>query len=135
MANISLRRDRHSVSCLNAHLICITKYRRGVFTDPGLRNIEESFNKVALAMGFEIQDFNGESNHVHCLLSYPPKLSLSQITNSLKGVSSRYYRKAGFKCPSEKHLWSPSYYVSSVGGAPLEVLKQYIADQARPEVH
>ena len=64
--------------------------------------------------------------------SYPPKLSVSQITNALKGVSSRRYGQAGYKKPHVEALWSPSYFSVSVGGAPIEVLKQYIKDQSRP---
>lgn len=79
----------------------------------------------------------------------PPKLSLSQIVNSLKGVSSRRYGQAGYKKPHEEMevfageeflrktsaLWSPSYFAISVGGAPIEVLKEYIKNQSRPPLH
>ena len=113
----------------------MVKYRRSVFTDEGLRNIEDSFKVVAEKMDFEVKEFNGEGNHIHALIAYPPKLALSKIVNHLKGASSRNYRSAGFRCPSEKSLWSPSYFVVSCGGAPLEVIKQYIEQQARPEAH
>jgi putative transposase len=66
------------------------------------------------------------------LIEYPPKLSISQITNALKGVSSRRYGQAGNQKPHKEALWSPSYFAVSVGGAPLEVLKQYIKNQSRP---
>ena len=76
---------------------------------------------------------NGESDHVHALIEYPPKLSISVMVNSLKGVSSRRYGQAGYPKPYGKDaLWSPSYFVSSVGGATLEVLKCYIKDQEKP---
>ncbi len=95
--------------------------------------IKESFLDVAKKMDFQILEFNGEANHIHALIEYPPKLSISQIVNSLKGVSSRMYGKAGFKKPYGKDaLWSPSYFVSSVGGAPIEVLKKYIQNQEKP---
>jgi len=55
--------------------------------------------------------------------------------NSLKGVSSRRYGQLGFPKPYGKPaLWSPSYFVSSVGGAPIEVLKAYIQNQEKPSV-
>jgi putative transposase len=50
-------------------------------------------------MDFRILEFNGEAEHVHALIEYPPKLSISQITNALKGVSSRRYGQAGYKKP------------------------------------
>lgn len=135
MTTLRLRRGRHSVSSLQIHLVCVTKYRRNVFTDEGLKNVEDSFRTVAKKMDFEIKEFNGEENHIHVLISYQPKLAVSKIVNHLKGASSRNYRSAGFRCPSPKALWSPSYFVVSCGGAPLEVIKQYIEQQARPEAH
>jgi putative transposase len=126
------RKERHSVSDLKVHLICVTKYRRNVFDEAGLNLIEESFRAVAQKMDFQILEFNGEPDHVHTLIEYPPKLSISQIANSLKGVSSRRYGQAGYKKPHKEALWSPSYFVVSVGGAPLEVLKQCIKNQSRP---
>lgn len=127
-----LRKERHSVTNLLMHLVCVTKYRRKVFTGAGLRNLEETFRSVAGKMDFDIKEFNGEQDHIHILIEYPPKLSVSKIVNHLKGASSRRYRSAGFECPSDKSLWSPSYFATSVGGAPLEVIKQYIEKQERP---
>ncbi len=97
-------------------------------------------------MDFQVLEFNGEGNHVHCAIEYPPKLSVSQIVNALKGVSSRRYGQAGFKKPhkgearrtedsvrqTSQSLWSPSYFAISVGGAPLEILKEYIKNQEKP---
>jgi putative transposase len=82
-------------------------------------------------MNFQILEFNGEADQVHALIEYPPKLSISQIANALKGVSSRRYGQAGNKKPHKEALWSPSYFAVSVGGAPLEVLKRYINNQSR----
>jgi len=127
------RKERHSVSDLKLHLVCVSKYRRAVFTSENLELIEKSFKEVAKKMNFQILEFNGESDHIHALIEYPPKLSISAIVNALKGVSSRRYGQAGYPKPYGKDaLWSPSYFVSSVGGAPLEVLKRYIREQEKP---
>lgn len=131
----TLRKERNSVTSLRIHLICVTKYRRKLFTDFSLKVIEAAFEDVALKMNFLVEEFNGEEDHVHCLLSYPPKLSVSQMVNSLKGVSSRRYGQAGLPKPKKEALWSPSYFAASVGGAPIEVLKQYIEQQKRPGTH
>ena len=78
-------------------------------------------------MNFKILEFNGESDHILMLIEYPPKLSISGIVNALKGVSSRRYGQAELPKPYGKQaLWSPSYFVSSVGGAPLDILKKSI---------
>lgn len=125
------RKERHSITDLKIHLICVTKYRKSVFTVESLDLIEKSFREVATQMDFQIQEFNGEGDHVHVLIEYPPKLSISQMVNSLKGVSSRRYGQAGYQKPHKESLWSPSYFAISVGGATLEVLKQYIKEQSR----
>jgi putative transposase len=129
---IDYRRGRHSVTNLMSHLIFVPKYRRDIFTSESLAAIKESMLVVAESMNFKIIEFNGEADHVHLLVEYPPKLSISTLVNHLKGVSSRIYRQKNFKSPHKEHLWSPSYFAVSVGGAPLEVLMQYIKDQKSP---
>ncbi|MCM0592298.1 MAG: IS200/IS605 family transposase [Gloeotrichia echinulata DVL01] len=127
------RRERHSVTDLKLHLVCITKYRLPILTNESLALIKKSFSEVSEKMNFKVQELNGEVDHVHVLIEYPPKLFISQIVNALKGVSSRRYGQEGFKKPLGKDaLWSPSYFASSVGGAPLEVLKRYIQNQLKP---
>jgi putative transposase len=121
------RRERHSVTDLKIHLVCVTKYRDEIFGGEELKLIEEVFRHVATQMNFQILEISGEDEHVHALIEYPPKLSVSKIVNALKGVSSRRYGQAGFKKPHGKTaLWSPSYFAVSVGGAPIEVLIKYI---------
>ena len=127
-----LRRGRHSVSDLKYHLICVTKYRKRVLSNEGLEIIETAMRSAAKQSDIQIVEFNGESDHVHVLVDVPPKLSISKVINILKGVSSREYTKAGLPKPDQKHLWSPSYFASTVGGAPISVLKQYIENQSRP---
>ncbi len=86
----------------------------------------------------ELTEFNGESDPVHLLIHYPPKVALSKLINSLKGVSSRRIRQ---QFPDVKYhwtnkksgaLWSPRYFAGSVGGASIEILKQSIEQQNRP---
>ena len=71
-------------------------------------------------MDFQLLEIIGEADHVHLLIEYPPKLSVSQIVNSLKGVSSRMLRKEFTLTPHTDHLWSPSYFAISCGDAPTE---------------
>ncbi len=127
------RRERHSVTDLKVHLVCVAKYREEVFSEEELKIITEVFHHVAKQMDFQILEINGEDEHIHALIEYPPKLSVSKIVNALKGVSSRRYGQAGFKKPHDKTaLWSPSYFAVSVGGAPIKTLIQHIKEQSRP---
>ncbi|ONF42516.1 IS200/IS605 family transposase [Marinobacter lutaoensis] len=94
------------------------------------------FRKVCEDFEVELIEFNGESDHVHLLVNYPPKVQLSRLVNSLKGVSSRklklYHPELIKPAYLKNALWSPSYFAGSVGGAPLSVLKQYIEQQKTP---
>ena len=84
-----------------------------------------------------IVEFDGKNDHVHLMVNDPPKISLSKLVNSLKGVSSRYLRQE-FQDKIEKHfwkgvLWSPSYFVGSCEGAPLKIVRDYIQNQKTPD--
>lgn len=132
---MKFRKERHSVTDLKVHLVCVTKYHDQVFSAPQIELIEKVFCEVAKKMNIQILEINGETDHLHVLVEYPPKLSVSKMVNSLKGVSSRRFGQAGFKKPKNgKALWSPSYCAVSVGGAPIEVLIKYIKEQNRPAI-
>ncbi len=130
-----IRRGRHCVFEIYAHLVFVTKYRRSIFSDEHLKLIEQAASKVCEDFGGRLVEFNGETNHVHLLVNYPPKVSLSSLVNSLKGVTSRRLRSTFPEVEASYHkgqLWSPSYFAASCGGAPLETLKAYIEEQNRP---
>jgi putative transposase len=72
-------------------------------------------------MDVQIQEFNGEADHIHVLIEYPPKLSISSIVNVLKGVSSRRYGQAGYPKPYGKDaLWSPSLRCCTILNKPFK---------------
>jgi len=123
---------------LHAHLIFITKYRGKILDQPILERMAVIMEAVCLNFEVELNEFNGEQDHVHLLIHYPPKVQLSKLINSLKGVSSRMIRKeftqVKYHWIGKKSgaLWSPSYFAGSVGGASINVLRQYIEQQNRP---
>lgn len=133
---MELRKGRHCVFMMHVHLIFITKYRGKVFTHEHLKTMRETMDKVCSHFEAEIVEFNGEQDHVHLLVNYPPKVAVSKLVNSLKGVSSRklklHHPELNKPAYMKNALWSPSYFAGSVGGAPIEVLKQYIEQQDRP---
>jgi len=137
MATIGdIRTGRHCVFVLHAHLVFVTKFRHEVFTDRHLTRLEEIIRDVCTDFETELAEFNGEGEHVHLLVNYPPKVALSRLVNSLKGVSSRRMRQEFPELARHywraNKLWSGSYFAGSVGGAPLTVLRQYIEQQNRP---
>jgi putative transposase len=127
------RRGRHVVSALHVHLVFVTKYRRKVLTADMISYLTDVFREVCEDFGAELAECNGEDDHVHLLIEYPPKVPVSQLVNSLKGVSSRMLRKNFSVRTHRNHLWSPSYFAASCGGAPLSIIKQYIDNQRRPD--
>ncbi len=130
-----IRRGRHCVFALHVHLVFVTKYRRQVFDGDALQRLKVMFEKVCSDFQAQLVEMNGEAEHVHLLINYPPKRSVSSMVNSLKGVSSRLLR---IERPDiEKRywkdvLWSPSYFAASCGGAPLGIIKQYVEQQKTP---
>ena len=131
-----LRHGRHCVFALHAHLVFVTKYRRGVFTKEVIDDLRVIFAGVCLDFEAQLVEFDGEDDHVHLLVNYPPKVALSALVNSLKGVSSRMIRKKNYPSVRRKlwggALWSPSYFAASCGGAPIEIVRQYIEQQRTP---
>jgi putative transposase len=116
-------------------LVFITKYRRKVFDGDAIERLKVMFEKVCADFEAQLVEMNGAAEHVHLLIHYPPKRSVSSLVNSLKGVSSRLLRIA--RPDIEKHyckdvLWSPSYFAASCGGAPLGIIKQYLEQQKTP---
>lgn len=127
-----LRRERHSVSRLIVHLVCVTKYRRRVFDDAAIVWMQAHCAKVCSTMGARLLALDGEHDHMHLLIEYQPKLSVSVLVNALKGTSSRLLRKDRPDIAARYWrgvLWSPSYFVVSAGGAPLEKIKEYVEAQ------
>jgi putative transposase len=120
---------------MHAHLIFVTKYRRNVFDGDAIDRLKAHFVRVCADFEATLVEMNGEADHVHLLVEYPPKVSISALVRSLKGVSSRMLRQ---ERPDITHhywremLWSPSYFAASCGGAPLEIIRQYVEQQQRP---
>lgn len=126
------RRERHSVSRLTVHLVCVTKYRRKVFDAEALEWLRGHFAKVCGAMDCDLLACDGEADHLHAIIEYPPKVSVSGLVNALKGTSSRLLRKERPDIARRYFdgvLWSPSYFAASTGGAPLDVVRRYVEQQ------
>lgn len=107
-----------------------------MFTKEILDKLQIIFEQVCNEFESELVEFDGEDDHVHLLVHYPPKVSISKLVNSLKGVSSRKIRQSQYPSITKKlwggALWSPSYFAGSCGGAPIEIIRQYIEQQSTP---
>ena len=118
---IEYRSGRHCVFQLHAHLIFTPKYRRRVFEGVPIEAMRQILARVCEGFPVELAEFNGESDHVHLRVNFPPSVELSKLVNSLKGVSSRLLRKQFPELENrywKNVLWSRSYFAASCGGAP-----------------
>jgi len=130
-----LSRGRHCVSALHVHLVFVTKYRYRVFDRDALDRLRRLFAKICTDFESQLTDMDGQDHHVHLLVRYPPKVAISKLVNSLKGVSSRLLRQERPDLAPrywKGRLWSPSYFAASCGGASLNILESYIQQQNTP---
>lgn len=132
-----LKTLNHCVYNIQFHLIFVTKYRKKVISQEMLTCLHQIFSSVLTSAKCNLIEFNGESDHVHLLMSLRPDVTPSKIINVLKSVSSRKLRTEFSKHISHYYwkpvFWSKAYCIISVGGAPIEILKRYIQEQARPK--
>ncbi|MGK7875393.1 MAG: IS200/IS605 family transposase [Xenococcaceae cyanobacterium] len=130
-----LRTGRHCTFNLHVHLVFVTKYRRKVLNANAINRLRTIFDDVCNNFEAELVEMNGEDDHVHLLVNYPPKVAVSKLVNSLKGVSSRLLRKEFSQLHDRFYkgvLWSPSYFAGSCGGALISIIKQYVEQQRTP---
>lgn len=128
------RRGRSVVFALHVHLVFVTKYRRGVLDEAASAYLCDVFAKVCADFAATLRACEGEDDHVHLLVEYPPKVAIPALVNSLKGVSSRRLRQARPDIARRYWkgvLWSPSYFAASCGGAPLSVIRRYVEQQRK----
>ncbi len=125
----------HCVYHLKYHLVLVTKYRRKCFTNPMLAKLEILCKEQCQIWDIECIEFGGEADHVHLLLDMHPNIMPSKFINSLKTVTSRLMRKEYQQHLSKFYakpvLWTRAYCLISAGGAPLDILKEYIQKQEK----
>jgi REP-associated tyrosine transposase len=128
------RRGRSVVYALHVHLVFVTKYRRKVLDEAATETLRSIFSRICADFGAELRACDGEDDHVHLLVEYPPKVAIPILVNSLKGVSSRLLRQQRpdiVRRYWKGVLWSPSYFAASCGGAPLDVIRRYVEQQRK----
>lgn len=126
-----MRSNRNVVYDCKYHVVWCPKYRRPVLDTPG---VSERFIEIAREVCDErdadLIEIETMPDHVHLLVGVDPQYGIHRLTKQIKGRSSRLLRE---EFPSLKRrlpsLWTNSYFVATVGGAPMEVVKQYVANQ------
>lgn len=114
------------------HVVWCPKYRRKVLVDTIAKRLLELIHKTAQRYRAEIIALEIMPDHVHLLVEVDPQFGIHRLVKYIKGVTSHDLRKEfpslSSRLPS---LWTNSYFVSTVGGAPLEVIKQYVENQKK----
>lgn len=112
------------------HVVWCSKYRRKVLINGVDVRLKELLQEYAINLSVDILEMEIMPDHVHILMEVDPQFGIHKAVKSLKGYTSRILRQEfpylRTKMPT---LWTNSYFVSTVGGAPLEVIKQYIESQ------
>ena len=122
-----------SVYSLNIHLVLVTKYRRKVITAAMQSSLREIFQETCAKWRSKLTDFNGEIDHVHLVINYPPDVEVSKLVNNLKTVSSRLIRKEFTeelnRVYNKPVFWTGAYFVASCGGVTVEQIQAYVEKQ------
>ncbi len=112
------------------HIVFCPKYRRKVLTGDVEDRLKELIAETCSSLGVDLIEMEIMPDHVHLLLDVDPQLGVHKVVKQIKGRSSHALRSE-FKHLTTKlpTLWTNSYFISTVGGAPLEIVKQYIESQ------
>ena len=123
---------------LNAHIVLVTKYRKDAITDRVRELLIATTREVCERHEAALLEADGDSDHIHLLVSYPPKVSLSVLVMAIKTNTSKQVRAQGWEEVRRalwgNHFWSPSYFAASTGGAPLEKVVEYVRSQRGPNL-
>lgn len=129
---VNIRSNKHVTYRCAYHVVWCPKYRRSVLMNGVDDRLREIILEVAAERGAHITELEIMPDHVHLLVEVDPQYGVHRLVGQMKGRSSRFLRE---EFPSLRSrlptLWTRSYFVATVGGAPLEVVKKYIADQKK----
>jgi putative transposase len=122
--------NNHVVYRNKYHVVWCPKYRRKVLQGPIAKRCEQLLRKMAAQYRAEIMALQIMPDHLHMLVEIDPQFGIHRLIKNLKGASSHALRKEFASLRSRlPSLWTNSYFLSTVGGAPLSVMKQYVESQ------
>ncbi|MEM9009133.1 MAG: IS200/IS605 family transposase [Cyanobacteria bacterium P01_F01_bin.86] len=131
-----IRSFAHSVALIKIHVVFVTKYRHPVITEAIEADIKALADSICSKYDCILEEAKadwGDKDHIHMLIDFAPKVSVSKLCNTLKTATSRVIRKR-YAEQLRPYYWKPVFWkrgfsAISCGGAPLSVLKQYIEHQ------
>lgn len=129
---MKLDNNNHSVFLLYYHLVLVVKYRRKVIDDTISDYAKDMFIRLGENYNISLVEWNHDIDHVHILFKAHPNSELSKFINAYKSASSRLIKKHFPQVKRKlwkEYFWSRSFCLLTTGGAPIEVIKQYIENQ------
>lgn len=127
---VEVRSNNNVIYRCAYHVVWCPKYRRPVITNDVADRLKQIIREVAAERECKIIELETMPDHVHLLVDCDPQYGIHRLVKQIKGRSSRVLRQ---EFPSLKSrlptLWTNSYFVATVGGATLEVVKQYVENQ------
>lgn len=127
---LKYKRNNNVVYSCKYHVVWCPKFRRAVLIDGADVRLKQIIQEACIELECELIELEVMPDHVHLLVEVDPQFGIHRLIKHIKGKSSRLLR-AEFRFLKSRlpTLWTNSYFVSTVGGAPLEVIKQYIEQQ------
>ena len=124
----------HSKHYLKAHIILVTKYRKPLLVNQLKEDIYIIFNNIIDNSDFSVEVFESDIDHIHFLIRYIPRLSISQIVRRLKQQSIYHIWQLHSTSLRREYwyknmFWSSGYFVCSIGEASPDTIRQYILSQ------
>ncbi len=127
---IKYKSNNNVVYSCKYYVIWCPKYRRDVLKDGADIRLKEIIQEVCSEYGAEVLEMEIMPDHVYLLVEVDPQFGIAKLVKNIKGRSSRILRQEFKWCRTRiPTLWTNSWFVSTIGGAPLEVIKQYIEQQ------
>ena len=127
---IAYKSNRNVYSSCKYHVVFCPKYRRKVLVEGVAERLAQIIHEVCQEHEAEVLSLDIQPDHVHVLLECDPQFGIHRLVKLLKGRSSRLLRQEFLSLTTRMPtLWTNAYFVSTVGGAPVSVIRQYIENQ------
>lgn len=133
---MELDSNAHSVFLLHYHLVLVVKYRRQIFNADISKRAKEIFEYISPKYNITLEEWNHDKDHVHILFKAHPNSEISKFINAYKSASSRLLKKEFPQIRQKlwkEYFWSQSFCLLTTGGAPIEVIREYIESQGQKE--
>jgi putative transposase len=122
--------NRHVLYTCKYHVVFCPKYRRKVSVSGVDKRLKQILDQLAKELGCDVMELEIMPDHVHILCEVDPQFGVHKFVKRNKGLSSRLLRQEFPQLKSRlPTMWTHSYFISTVGGAPTAILKPYIENQ------